>query len=71
MEHVMSFGEVLEVFDELPLEEQETLLDVMQRRVVERRREEIVQEIQAAQREFESGQCQVVTPDELLAEILA
>lgn len=71
MEHVMSFGKVLEVFDELPLEEQETLLDVMQRRVVERRREEIVQEIQAAQREFESGQCQVVTPDELLAEILA
>jgi TRAP-type C4-dicarboxylate transport system substrate-binding protein len=71
MEHVMSFGEVLEVFDELSLEEQETLLDVMQRRVVERRREEIVQEIQAAQREFESGQCQVVTPDELLAEILA
>jgi predicted CopG family antitoxin len=69
MENMMSFGEVLEAIGKLSLEDQETLIEVLQRRLIERRREEIAKEIQEAQREFQTGQCRMVTPDELMAEI--
>jgi hypothetical protein len=36
----MPFGEVLEAVGKLSLEEQETLLDVLHRRIIEHRREE-------------------------------
>ena len=45
MGNVLAFGEVLEAADELSLEEQETLIEVIRRRVIERRREELVAEI--------------------------
>jgi len=70
MESVLAFGEVLEVVDELSLEEQETLIEVVRRRIIERRREELAKEIQDAQKEFQAGHCRPVTPDELVAEIL-
>ena len=71
MENVLAFGEVLEAADELPLEEQETLIEVIRRRVIERRREELAREIQDAQKEFQAGQCRPTTPDELMTEILS
>jgi hypothetical protein len=71
MESVLTFGEVLEAVDRLPLGEQETLIEVVQRRVIERRREELAKEIQEAQGEFQAGRCHPVTPDELMAEILS
>ena len=70
MESVLAFGEVLEVVDKLSLEEQETLIEVVRRRIIERRREELAKEIQDAQKEFQAGRCRPVTPDELMAEIL-
>jgi hypothetical protein len=70
MESVLAFGEVLEVVDNLSLEEQETLIEVVRRRVIERRREELAKEIQEAQKEFQAGLCRPVTPDELMTEIL-
>jgi predicted CopG family antitoxin len=71
MENIMPFGEVLEAVDKFSLEDQETLIEVLQRRLIERRREEIAKEIREARREFQSGQCRAVTPDELMAEILS
>lgn len=70
MESGLAFGEVLEVVDKLSLEEQERLIEVVRRRVIERRREELAKEIQDAQKEFQAGYCRPVTPDELMAEIL-
>ncbi|TEU17754.1 MAG: hypothetical protein E3J21_07610 [Anaerolineales bacterium] len=70
MESVFAFGEVLEVVDKLSLEEQETLIEIVRRRVIERRREELAKEIQDAQKEFQAGHCHPVTPDELMTEIL-
>ncbi len=70
MESVLAFGEVLEVVDKLSLEEQETLIGVVRRRIIERRREELAKEIEDAQKEFQAGHCRPVTPDELVAEIL-
>jgi predicted AAA+ superfamily ATPase len=71
MGSVLAFGDVLEAVDELPLEEQETLIEVVRRRIIERRREELAREIQDAQKEFQTGHCRPVTPGELMAEILS
>ncbi len=71
MERALAFGEVLEVVDTLSLEEQEMLTEVVHRRVIERRREELAKDIQDAQREFQAGHCHPMTPDELMAEILS
>ena len=71
MENVVTFGEVLEAADRLSLEEQETLADILKRRIVERRRQEIAAGVQSAREEYEAGSCEPVTPDELMAEILA
>jgi hypothetical protein len=71
MENMLAFGEVLEAADRLSLEEQETLADILKRRIIERRRQEIVAEVQSAHEEYEAGSCKIVTSDELMEEILA
>ena len=64
------FGEVLEAIDQLSLEEQETLSEVLRRRLIECRRDELAQDVEQAEREFEEGNCRVVSPREIVKEIL-
>ena len=71
MERTLAFGEVLEAADKLSLREQEALMDVVQRRIIERQREELAREMQEAQKEFQAGHCHPATPDELMTEILS
>ena len=71
MKDILPFGQVLETADRLPLADQEALVEILQRRVIERRRAEIAKDIQAAQEEFRAGYARPVTPDELMAEILS
>jgi len=54
MEQLMPFREVLEAIDQLSLDEQETLLDIVQRRIAERGRKLLAAEIQEARQEFGS-----------------
>ena len=70
MEQVITFGEILEAVAQLSREDQEALVEVLNRRLLEQRRDEIAREIKAAMKEFESGQCQEVSPDELMKEFL-
>ncbi|MBM4289451.1 MAG: hypothetical protein FJ135_15125 [Deltaproteobacteria bacterium] len=65
-----AFADVVEAADRLTAEEKETLIQVLQRRLAEARREEMAQEIAAAREEFQAGQCHPTTPDDLLKEIL-
>ena len=67
----MTFAEVLEAADELPLDDQETLAQILHRRVIERRRGELASEALEARQEYERGDCQPVTVDDLMSEILA
>ena len=67
----MSFGDLLEAVAQLTREDQEALIEVLNYRLAEQRRDEIAWEIQAAKQEFESGQFQEVTPDELLEALYA
>ena len=71
MKDTISFGEVLETVDRLSLEEQEALIDILQRRIIEQRRAELAQDIQEAQKEFKAGHARPARPDELMAEILS
>jgi hypothetical protein len=64
------FSDVLEAAEGLSLEEKEALIEVLQRRLIDERRDELAQEIAAARKEFESGECREASPEELLKEIL-
>jgi hypothetical protein len=66
-----SFGEVLEAADNLTLEEQEELMDVLARRIAERRRGLLARDIRNARSEFRKNRCRPSTPDELMSEILS
>ena len=71
MAKALLFGEVLEAIDTLSLEDQETLEEILRRRIIERQRAELVQDVQEAQHEFQAGQCRPVTPEELTQEIVS
>jgi hypothetical protein len=71
MQTVVSFGEVLEAVDKLSLEEQESLIDILRRRMIERRRAELAKDIEEARQEFREGACQPATPSDIMEEILS
>lgn len=69
MADVMPFGEILEAADSLSLQEKETLIEVLNKRIIEERRLELAQDIEEANKEFQAGQTQVTTVDDLMKEI--
>ena len=71
MEQTIPFGEVLEAIDKLSWEEQETLLDIVQHRLVERGRKQLAADIQEVRTEFAAGRCQPTTVEDLMKEILS
>ena len=71
MAQTMPFGEVLEAIDHLSLDEQETLIDILHRRIADQGRRKLLAEIEAARKEFTEGQCQPATADDLMKEILS
>jgi len=66
-----TFAQVLDSADELAVEEQESLVGVLQRRVAERRRDTLVEAVTSARREFEGGGCRPATPKQIVKRILA
>lgn len=67
----MRFAELLDAVDELPVEEQAELVEIVRRRLIEHRRDELAQEIQEARRDLQAGRCHPETPDEILRDILS
>jgi hypothetical protein len=66
-----TFAQVLDSADELGVEEQESLVEVLQRRLAERHRKDLVETVRAARREFEGGRCRPATPKQIVKRILA
>ncbi|NJL88947.1 MAG: hypothetical protein HC916_03425 [Coleofasciculaceae cyanobacterium SM2_1_6] len=64
------FIQILEAADRLLLEDQEDLIRILQNRLRDRRRAELIKDVQEAQQEFALGQCQPVTPEQLMKELL-
>ncbi len=71
MGKTLSFGEVLERAEQLSLEDQEALIDIVRRRLIEQRRVELAKDIREAQEELRAGNVRAVTVDELMREILS
>ena len=71
MQNTTAFVELLDAADRLSLDEQETLVEILQRRMAEHRREELAKEIQDAEQEYQAGRCRPVTPEELMGEVLS
>ena len=67
----MSFAELLDAVDALPIEEQAELIEIVRRRLIEHRRDELAGEIQEARQNFQAGRCEPRTPDEILRSIFA
>lgn len=70
MSTTATYGEILEAADKLPLEDQESLVEVLQHRLIERRRAEIVKAVEESRRDFEAGKCRTGTAADLMREIL-
>ncbi|OPF18927.1 hypothetical protein B1L04_05735 [Microcystis aeruginosa KW] len=66
-----TFAEILEAAEQLPLEDQENLIHILQNRLRDQKRTELVRDVQAAQQEFAQGQCQPMTPEQIMEEILS
>jgi len=65
----VGFHEALEVVESLPITQQENLIEIIRRRLVESRRDSISRNIQAAREEYARGDITIGTVDDLMAEI--
>jgi len=66
MENSLPVGDILEAVDKLPISDQKFLRDILTKRIVEQRRDLLVQEIREARQEYETGHCKPVSVDELI-----
>lgn len=71
MEQTRPFAEVLDAVDQLSAEGQETLVEIVHRRLAARGRQRLVAEVREANEEFAQGGCRPSTVDELMNEILS
>ncbi len=66
-----TFGQVLELADDLPLEQQESLVAILQRRMREQRRAELIEAVKEARKEFKAGRCRPASPEVIIKKIRA
>lgn len=60
---------VLEQAMDLPLEQQEMLIQILQRRIIERRRDEIARDAKLSLAEFREGKLKVQSAAEAISEL--
>jgi uncharacterized protein YeeX (DUF496 family) len=70
MKKGMTFDKIVGLTDGLSLSQKESLVEILSKRVMEQRRTALRKDIRDANREFRAGRCRVVTPDELMQEIV-
>ena len=69
VENTMSFGDILEAADNLSVEDQESLLDILQRRLAGHRRRQVARDIEEAREALKAGKGRPAPPDEIFQEI--
>ncbi len=65
------FTDVLEAVEELPTDEKEELIRILNNRLREAKRQRIIKSVEAAQREFEKGDLKPASVDEIMKEVLS
>ena len=71
MSQVLAFGDVLDAADQLSAEDQQELIAILQRRLADARRQQILADIQESRLEYEAGLCKPMTPDQIIREALS
>ncbi|MUG92950.1 hypothetical protein F7734_11090 [Scytonema sp. UIC 10036] len=61
--------QAIESVESLPIEDQEILLDILQKRLLERRRTNLYQEVREIKQEFAEGNVKFGSVDQFLAEL--
>jgi len=65
------FAQILDSADGLALEEQESLVAVLQHRLAEHRRAELIEAVKSARQEFKAGRCRPATPAQIVKRLFA
>lgn len=68
---VATFDDALSAVERLAPEDQETLIEIVRRRLAEQGRLRVVASVREAREEFKKGACVPTAPDDLMGEILS
>ena len=66
-----TYGEVVDSIESLSDDQQESLLQLVQRRLAERRREALVKSVHESRKEFKAGKIRPAVPTDIMRKILA
>jgi hypothetical protein len=66
-----SFAQTLDVIESLPVDEQEDVLEVLQRRLAEHRRAELVATVKLSRKEFAAGKCKPASVAAIMRQVKA
>jgi ribosomal protein S4 len=69
METQLTFDQLLESIDRLPIDQQATLIEILERRMVELRRQQIAQHAAEARQLYIAGKLPLGNVDDLLADL--
>jgi hypothetical protein len=69
MASISEFDRVLDAVDQLPVEDQESLVDIVSRRIRENRRRECIEDVLEGQREFAQGKLKAMSVEALMKEL--
>lgn len=61
-----TFGEVLETIEGFSIDEKETLIDILQNRLRDYKRERIIRDVEESRMEYEAGNLKPRTVDEIM-----
>ncbi len=69
MPQTMKFSQILEMIDYLSFDEQDDLINIVKHRQIEKRREQIAQNISQAQQDYQNGNVFRGNVDAIIAEL--
>ena len=68
-QHSVTFQEALDIIESLPEYQQEDLIDIIRRRLIEQRRHSLTESINEAREEYVRGEVKKGTVDDLMREL--
>ena len=67
--NAITFNQLLDSINQLPLEQQEMLLEISRKRLIEMRRQEIARDAQASLRAFREGRFTAQSAEQVIQEL--
>jgi hypothetical protein len=64
-----TFDEALEIIESFPEDQRESIIEIVRRRLIEERREQLTQTVKEAREEYARGEVRSGTVDDLMREI--